>query len=256
MATLRQKQIEELKRLTQEVIEDESVSVKDFAVFVQTIVDFIKQTKDDFNTELSSMKQALADNLAQTSSEITEKIEKKLSTRAEKTDVLSQKLADALANLKDGYTPKKGVDYDDGKDADPEEISEMVIAKLFPKVATKEDLKELQDFLEEFKKLKEKVITLESRPTRSMPNGGGANARNFIKEVDLSSQLDGSTKTFNIGAFYRILSVDLSSYPHALRKTTDYTYSGNDGTITFTDEIDAPSTLAAGQTCIITLVLT
>lgn len=85
-------------------------------------------------------------------------------------------------------------------------------------------------------------------------SGGGATiaGRDVFKDYDLSSQLDGNTKTFNIPAVWNIISVDTSSFPHALRKGIDYTWTPQ--SITFTDEIDAATTLAAGQTVILTIV--
>jgi hypothetical protein len=79
-----------------------------------------------------------------------------------------------------------------------------------------------------------------------------AQARGTVRVYDLSSQLDGVTKTFSLPAFWRILNVDTSSFPNALRPTVDYTSDGNAMTITFTSEIDAASTLATGQTVIVT----
>jgi archaellum component FlaC len=82
--------------------------------------------------------------------------------------------------------------------------------------------------------------------------GGGIVGRDIVKDYDLSSQLDGVTKTFNLPAVWNIISVDTSSFPHALRKTIDYTWTPT--SITFTSEIDAGSTLAAGQTVVLTIV--
>jgi hypothetical protein len=82
--------------------------------------------------------------------------------------------------------------------------------------------------------------------------GGGIVGRDIIKDYDLSAQLDGATKTFNLPAIWNIISVDTSSFPHALRKGVDYTWTPT--SITFTSEIDAASTLAAGQTVVLTIV--
>lgn len=92
------------------------------------------------------------------------------------------------------------------------------------------------------------------KKTKSAPTvvQGGIIGRSLIRDVDLSSQLNGSTKTFNIEAVFSIITVDLSSFPHALRKNVDYSYTPT--SITFSDEIDAAASLAAGQTCILTVV--
>lgn len=78
-------------------------------------------------------------------------------------------------------------------------------------------------------------------------------ARTFVVDIDISSQLNGVDKTFNIQAIYNIISVDLSSFPYgSLRKNIDYTYTNT--TITFTSEISASPQLNSGQSCILTVV--
>lgn len=89
--------------------------------------------------------------------------------------------------------------------------------------------------------------------TRNAPVSGGIIGRDFIKDIDLSDDLDGVTKTFNIQAVWNIISVNLSSYPYgSLRKGIDYTWTPT--SITFTDEIVADAQLAEGQKCILTVV--
>lgn len=81
----------------------------------------------------------------------------------------------------------------------------------------------------------------------------GIVGREMFKEIDLSSQLDGVTKTFNIQNVWRILTVDIDSYPYgAMQKTTDYTWTPT--TITFGTSIDAATQLATGQKCILTVI--
>lgn len=87
---------------------------------------------------------------------------------------------------------------------------------------------------------------------KSTATGGGIVGRDIFKDYDLSPYLDGVTKTFNIPAVWNIISVDTSSFPHALRKGVDYQWDSQ--SITFTDQIDAGTTLSAGQTVILTIV--
>lgn len=85
-----------------------------------------------------------------------------------------------------------------------------------------------------------------------VPNGGIA-GRDLFKDIDISVQLDGVTKTFNLPAIWNIISVDLSSFPYgSCRKNVDFTYTPT--SITFTDTIDAPTQLAEGQSCILTVI--
>ena len=86
-----------------------------------------------------------------------------------------------------------------------------------------------------------------------MVSMGGNSARDLFKDYDLSSQLNGVLKTFSIPATWNIISVNLSSFPYgSLRKNTDFTYTST--SITFTDEIDAATQLATGQSCVLTIV--
>ena len=68
--------------------------------------------------------------------------------------------------------------------------------------------------------------------------------------TSLSSQLNGSTKSFTIPANTGILGVFGSSAPFVFDPTTDYS-GGGTTTITFGASVDAPSALATGQTLIV-----
>lgn|SRR3990167_4030328 len=179
----------------------------------------------------------------------------------------------------DGYTPIKGKDYFDGakgKDADNDKIIREVVS-LIPTPKDGKDADEIEiikkietdlpklgeamrdglEFLgdddrlkiEAVKDLREELDELKKKKTQI---SGGIIGRDFIKDIDISGQLDGVTKTFNIQAVWNIISVHLSSFPYALRKTTDFTYTPT--SITFTSQIDAASSLAEGQTCVLTVV--
>lgn len=156
---------------------------------------------------------------------------------------------------------EKAKELKDGKDADEELIIER-LKKLIPDESTPEEIRDALETLEGAERLKieaihnlreeldrlEKIIN--TKNTGGV--GGGIIGRDFFKQVDISSQLDGVTKTFNVPAMWTVLSVVTSSFPHALRPTIDYTFTST--TITFTDQIEAAGTLAAGQTVILTVV--
>lgn len=83
--------------------------------------------------------------------------------------------------------------------------------------------------------------------------GGGITGRDLFQDIDISSQFDGVLSTFSIPAVYRIISVDLSSFPYgSCRKNVDYTWTPT--SITFTSQIDPSTQLSAGQSCILTVV--
>lgn len=82
--------------------------------------------------------------------------------------------------------------------------------------------------------------------------GGSTGGGRIVRSYDLSTLLNGTTTTFSLPAFYRVISVHLSSFPNILRPDVDYTTDVNTSSITFTAEITASTSLASGQTCIIT----
>ena len=88
------------------------------------------------------------------------------------------------------------------------------------------------------------------KKTRTILTGtsGGGTMGGHVQYKDLSASLDGSTRTFSLPAFARVLQVSLSSFPNILRETTDYTVDASAFTITFTSEISLNS-ISTGQTC-------
>lgn len=127
----------------------------------------------------------------------------------------------------------------------PETVREKLEALQGEKRLDKKAIKGLQEELETLKKeVKEASKTVNI--TGSV--GGGTRAAS-VQFHDLSSQLDGVTKTFTLPKFKKIIGVWASSAPWVFRPTVDYTLSGN--AITFTSEIEAASILATGQSVIV-----
>ncbi len=89
---------------------------------------------------------------------------------------------------------------------------------------------------------------------RSFGGVSPAAVKSSITNIDISSQLNGVLKTFSLGqSVHSIMGVHGSAFPFIFRPTVDYTNTGN--TITFTSEIEAETTLATGQTIILTVVI-
>ena|SRR3990167_51818 len=131
-----------------------------------------------------------------------------------------------------GMAGKDGRDGIEGKDADEKEIIKKVV---------KEVLKRIPD------------ITQDTMNQVGITYGaiGDPSLKFFVK--DLSGELNGVLKTFTITQNRIILDIASSSFPWTFRPTVDYTISGESReTLTFTNEIDAASTLAVGQTLIVT----
>lgn len=120
---------------------------------------------------------------------------------------------------KDGKDGKPGKDGKDGKDFEPERVKEI-----------ENKFREIED---------------ELRVARATAAQFIAFSGSTILEYDLSSSLDGVTKTFTLPANARVLFVVGGSDPGYFRRTVDYTTTAS--SITFTDQIDAPTMLAAGQ---------
>lgn len=143
---------------------------------------------------------------------------------------------------------------------DPTNLERRIesVRKEIPKIPEIPEAFDATEIMEDIEELENKyeVLTKELKIVRQMRGGkssGSGLHRDHFSDLDITAQLDGSTKTFNIPAIYNILSVSLSSYPYGtLRKNIDYTYTNT--TITFTDEIAASTQLANGQKCILTVV--
>ena len=149
----------------------------------------------------------------------------------------------------------------DGESADEEKIVGEVLKKL-PEEKPEEIRNKLESIKEEneklqieaIKNLRKELDELKKSGGKASFIGGGVMGRDLVKDINISSQLNGVLKTFNIQAVWNIVSVSLSSYPYgSLRKDIDYTWTPT--SITFTDEIAASTQLSAGQKCILTVVL-
>lgn len=141
-----------------------------------------------------------------------------------------------------GTSGKDGVN---GKDGSPDTGKEIV-----DKINALEIEPELQIGVEHIKDLK-KFVKKYAPSNQNIT--AGIIGRDIIKDIDISAQLDGVTKTFNLPAVWNIISVNLSSFPYgSLRKSIDFTYTPT--SITFTSQIDASTQLATGQSCILTVV--
>jgi len=197
-------------------------------------------------------------------------------TKIEKT---ASKLAVKMAKLEkgdkgdegdkgeDGKDGRDGVDGKDGKDADGNRIAKEVLSKIeVPEAPKVEDIinqlpssgERFRDGLEllegdkrtkmsaiqglrtRLRELKESISAV--RRSRAM----GGTPHNLVQVEDLSSQLDGSTKTFNIPTARHIALVITSQFPFVLRPTIDFTLGR--GQISFTSQLSAFET---GQTCLV-----
>lgn len=242
MATKKtQAQIDKLAKKAKALADDDGVSLEEFGVFVKTITDYLAGIKGKID-EVDALRDALKKE-----AEYMRSLTNTYTGHKKTIDQGLSHMEKRVGEIKNG---RDGLHGRNGKDADPKKVIEMV-RNLAPKGMTPAQLKAFED-LEDL--VKEALEDLKKVKNRGMQIMGGTSGRSLFHDVDISSQLDGVTKTFTLSAFYMIISVYASSHPYALRKGVDYTFDGNAGTITFTDQITASASLAAGQTVILTIV--
>lgn len=247
---------------------DEAVTLPELKKAVEAMLQFEVKLQNKTETELFAIKNAVDSAIERIQTTVDEAIynsEQKLASRVENT--LNKVYLEHESMMAECDAKMEGmIQPEDGKDADEENIVEKVLARIpEPEIPEVEDEtpESIRDLLEElipksedekldprsikgWEELMKKIEGIASRPTTV------ANVGRDITDIDISSQLDGVTKTFNIPAVWKIVTVDLSSFPNALRKNIDYTWTPT--SITFTSEIEASTSLNTGQTCIITAV--
>lgn len=236
-----------------------TVSAEEVADTVKTIFKALKAVDDKLN-----------ESVAQNKGEL----ESQLDVLRQRLDTIAGSLSDSIAQSSDSHTQTLSTSISELRDL-VESVRKQIptlpdysgtfdeIKALIPSLPDPllgEDMRNALEALPEGDKLSidaieglRKELKDLRKMTREGGGGGGvASSRNLFQDYDLSPYLDGVTKTFNLPATWNIITVDTSSFPHALRKTIDYTWTPQ--SITFTSEIDAATTLATGQTVIITLV--
>jgi len=160
--------------------------------------------------------------------------------------------------MMDEMLAMKPVDGNDGKDCNPADVVPLVMEQIkLPKAFILEGkgdqvVSEINKLPTDDEELKIDASHIKNLPEIKSENGrpvfAVAPSRNQVQVYDLSSSLDGVTKTFGLPAFWKVFDVRSSSFPYAFRPTVDYTVDGSAMTITFTSEVEAAGTLATGQT--------
>lgn len=210
-----------------------ATNLKEFDAIHGAIELLKKQLIDDNASDLSTIKQQVKDALAGQTAQITSKL---------------QSIDAAVAALQDG---EKGETGDIGPmgpagPAGSPDMAEDIRNKLeLLQGDERLDISAIKG-LEEYDK---RMKVLEERP-----NIGGwstASGGKIMKYYDLTPLLDGSTKTFSLPAFWRVINIQCSSSPSTMRENVDYTVNGSLSQITFAASVDATTTLATGTTLIV-----
>lgn len=249
-------------------------SKTDVSRIVKTLIDFVKEAKvkleemmvahtEEIDKKLQTVTATVSDIVSASETRSTERVDQNKETFLSEARTLMRYMQQEVARI-EAAIPQK---YDDtevrGKVAESQKLILEETRKLIPppREESAEDIRNKLELLEGEERLNvsaiegledllKRIEKVEKKPDTII--NGGIIGRDLIKDIDLSSQLDGVTKTFQLPAVWNVVSVHLSSFPHALRKTVDFTYTPT--SITFTSEIDAAVALATGQTCVLTVV--
>lgn len=251
--------INHLKRMEQNLVtkvDDKTQTANDALQELQQLHrDTIQQIEADSNSSLSNVKKWALESVGKLFAK--GKVDEKLQAMDEKLKTLNEyKLPDASSialeaskMAQDGLLPL--IPIIDKVEEQLPKLGEKIRDGLeLLQDEDRLDIKAIKDLQETLDRLEKKIGTGTDNPIY-VPNGGGGGGHTMFV-YDLSSLLDGSAKTFSVPNFWRVISVQSSSFPNAFRPTTDYTTSQPNSTITFTSEITAATTLAVGQTVLIT----
>lgn len=254
------KNIQKLSKLLA-TLDENHLSKADFEEAMKKIVGFLTEVNKRNREEFVDVTKKLAQTFDGLKSDIKAELDRQVGGRIQELSASEQKtvktldaalkgiervVEDRLSELKDGESP--------AVETIVEALKPFIPAPLQGSPDTAEDIRNKLELLEGDERLSIDAIRglKEELAKKAVVTGGGIVGRDLVKNYDLSSQLDGVTKTFNIPGTWSIIGVYCSSFPHALRPTIDYTYTPQ--TITFTSEIDETTTLATGQTVVLTIV--
>lgn len=233
-----------------ELLPDNTITPAELEQFILLVLNVIKESKDKFE-------QMSREGMGKIQ-EALDYMEKEHEEHEEEMDEEMKEMVGECKKMCEEYLKHKPKDGKDGETPDTYPImvesARMVEERLMPLLPKAEDITKdvMNKTYAEMEELRNEIEDLKKEKRTTIINGGVI-GRDLIKDLDISSQLDGATKTFNIQAVWNIISVDLSSFPYgSLRKNVDYTWTPT--SITFTDQIDAPTQLATGQSCILTVV--
>lgn len=224
---------------------DGSISRDEFVDNFKIVVALIKEFKKDTTKDLEQFYKDVQLAMKMLKSETFSLMDEVKKKSSEHKKILEGDLKDLIrkqeSDLEDILF--KITALENVKPLDKEELTNKILS-LVPKVSLEELEEKLEGRFDELKKL----IEEKQRPSGNIYGAGKTKV--LIK--DLSSELDGVTKTFSIGTHFGITGVWGSSTPFPFRPTIDYTESGKN--IVFTSGIDASLSLAAGQTLLVQYV--
>lgn len=235
-----------LKQLSQALFPDNTVTREEFLEAYNELLSILKGKEQDLtsaieqlNTTIAGASRKMQDDNAQMTESARQELAQSIQNALSQMDTKLSQVRDG----RDGTRGPRGKPGKPGRDGSPDSAQDIV-QKL---QSLSGEARLSASAIKGLERVERDVKDLKNRPV------GGVSGRDIFLDIDISDDLDGATKTFNIQAVHTIISVDLSSFPYgSLRKSVDYTWTPT--TITFTDQIDASTQLASGQSCIITAV--
>jgi len=223
---------------------DESVTKDEFVTSFQTVLSYVKELQATNNREFALMKSAIsmmgekmaADNssdMTAAKKEMMDVCAKEMASMKKNMDTMSKEQMDCMKFVYD-----KVASIENGKDADEE------------KKDTAEDERNRLESLKGDERLDKSAIRgldEELKKVSSITRIGGTGVRQRVHVADVTSECDGSNKTFSIGGtHYGVIGVFGTEFPLIYRPLIDYTIGSS--SITLTDVVAAPAT---GQTLVI-----
>jgi hypothetical protein len=235
-------------------------ALKDLKKTLEDKMDEHKSEMSEYNDEHKSKMEEMHDCVSEMESELDEMLSESKTYTDEQTKSVLDKYAKIMSEIKDIKDNMPSMPdlsdinlkieqaykkFEEIENRKPEEIKPEFIRDQLEAIEVEDEKLKIEaiGFLrKELDDLKAKISSFSLGGGKTMFVGGGGRA---VRSYDLSSQLNGVTKTFNLPAMYRIISVHSSSTPFTFRQTTDYTWTTT--SITFTSEVNAATTLNTGQ---------
>lgn len=223
---------------------EESLSRREFEAAYKAIIALGRALQKENETEFHHIHQAVRSLAADLKKQNTQ------TTKAQRDELKTfmaasgRKVDERLAKVRDGYTPKKGVDYFDGEDGEDgddgsPDTPEEVVAKV-NRSKTRIKASAIEG-------LEGKLQELSDRPSGRIQTPAKAYR---IHTADASSQANGVNKAFSVGGtHFGIITVAGTQFPNIYRPIIDYTLTPTG--ILLTAAVSAPE---AGQTLVITFL--
>lgn len=229
------------KNINSSISDNNKLQLKNISDMVSKNIDYVSETlSQTLNETLSNKSNELVNYTNKQCAEMCNKMLTDIENIRQNIPTLPD-LSIIESKVQDTY--KKIEDIENKK---PEEIKPEFIRDQLEKLHDEDRLD--ASAIKDLKKYIDEQINKIGLGKTVIIGGGNSGGGRIVKSYDLSSSLNGSTKTFSLPAFYRIISVNSTSSPIAFRENIDWTADASAMTITFTSQITASTTLASGQT--------